>query len=117
MSKPSIACAVALSLAAGLGAAGAAAAREPASARVFYGDLDLSTPQGAKAMFRRIRVQAESLCQPSRSPVIVPGQRPADNARCRADAVQRAVLRLQAPMVTAEYDRSLGQARILTAAK
>lgn len=113
MSK--LACACVLSLAAALGVAGSAAAREPASARVFYGDLNLATPQGARVMFRRIRVRAEALCTPSRSPVNAPEQAWTATERCRQAAIQRAILRLRAPLVTAEYDRSLGQPSVLAA--
>ena len=110
------ACALALILAASL-TAGAAAAREPTSSRVFYGDLNLASPQGARTMLRRIRGQAEKVCQPSHSPGTAPEQPWTATERCRQAAIPSAVLRLHAPLVAAEFDRSLGRTRMLTAAR
>jgi UrcA family protein len=93
-----------------------AAPRHHVSERVFYADLNLATPQGAKAMLKRIADTVRELCEPERSPAIIPPAREADTARCRAEAMERAVARLDAPLVTAEYDRIRRDERRLAAA-
>jgi len=103
MSKLTLA--AALVAASSLCALPAQAAGHRASERIFYSDLDLATPQGAREMLKRITETAVELCAPSRSPVIVRPATAENTARCRAEAIERAVARLQAPMVTAEYDR------------
>lgn len=102
MPKPFFA---ALAATAVLAAANGALAASLTSSRVYYGDLDLSTPRDAQLMLKRIHATAEQLCAPIRSPVIVPAQRPADNARCKLEAIQRAVASLNVPLVTAEFEK------------
>jgi UrcA family protein len=93
-----------------------AAPRHHVSERVFYTDLNLATPQGAKAMLKRIADTVAELCEPERSPAIIPPARADNTARCRAEAMAQAVARLNAPLVTAEYDRiRLPQSRMAAA--
>jgi UrcA family protein len=69
------------------------------SARVKYSDLNLSTREGAKAMYQRIKSTARSLCGEEPDIGEVGG---IDAWRtCVSDAVNNAVGRLDAPMVTA----------------
>ena len=44
--------------------AGAAGLEPPLSVTVKYGDLDVSRPQGATALYGRIRAAAEKVCSP-----------------------------------------------------
>ena len=69
------------------------------SATVRYSDLNLSTREGAKAMFQRLKSTARSLCgdEPDIGDITgLGGWR-----TCVSDAVNDAVGRLNAPMVTA----------------
>jgi len=103
MSKPTLA--AALVAAFSLCALEAQAAGHRSSDRIFFSDLDLATPQGLFVNETPTTETAVELCAPSRSPVIVRPATAENTARCRAEAIERAVARLQAPMVTAEYDR------------
>jgi UrcA family protein len=69
------------------------------SAVVKFGDLNLSSREGAKTMYHRIRSTAFSLCgdQPDISDITGYGAWRA----CVNDAINGAVGRLNAPMVTA----------------
>jgi len=73
-----------------------AAPAEPAAnvkgVEVHYGDLDLSTPDGAKSMLERIKRAAWDACK---LPPGTPVQR-----RCIAETVTQAVADLKAPEVT-----------------
>ena len=94
----------ALGLAAAL-AAGSAVAAPPLAGRVFYGDLDLSSARGAKEMLRRVHATAVELCHPNHSPLVSRQMRPSEVDQCVRAASDRAVGRLDAPVVTAAYRR------------
>jgi UrcA family protein len=83
-------------------------ARSPATDRVLYADLDLNSADGAHAMFRRIQAAASRACALVRSPTLPAAA--AEVNRCRRQAIESGVRRLNAPKVTAVY------ARVYTAA-
>jgi UrcA family protein len=86
---------------------GAAVAESKAKAgiSVFYGDLDLKSEAGARAMLRRLRDAAIEACTPEEGSLF---ERElilrALRESCVADAVDEAVKRLDTPLVTAEHD-------------
>jgi UrcA family protein len=116
---PRFAFVIAGALAASIGIAQAAAAQERSvvSERVFYGDLNLSTSAGARAILGRLRTTVGRLCAPTASPLLRQRYRPADVARCQASAMRRAVADLEAPLVTAEYEGSGAQQPVIAAAR
>ncbi|HEY1878359.1 MAG TPA: UrcA family protein [Caulobacteraceae bacterium] len=69
------------------------------SATVSYGDLNLSTREGAKAMYQRIKSTARKLC--GAEPAISEFGAMDGWRACISDSVNSAVTRLDAPMVTA----------------
>jgi len=71
------------------------------SERVSLKDLDLSTPDGAKAMIRRVDRVSERLCAEALTPLLPRSS--AQIARCRTKVLARAVAMVNAPMVTREY--------------
>lgn len=83
--------------------------------RVFYGDLDLSTPKGARAMYHRIQGAASRACAQSHSPALQRGE--AELARCRTTTVHSAVAELGAPLVTARYARNYNDRQTVAAAR
>ena len=83
--------------------AGSAAAQTddsgaPPSVKVSYGDLNLASSAGAKAMLVRIRSAASRAC--GDAPDLRDLGRVAIYNRCRTDAIHRAVKELGAPLVT-----------------
>jgi len=80
-----------------LGVAGihtASADTEIVSKTVKYGDLDLSGPEGAKTLYKRISNAAESLCSPVDGRLLTQHQ---VFTRCVRGSVQRAVAQVQSP--------------------
>lgn len=75
--------------------------RELKMTRVAVGDLDLATDAGASAMLGRIKSAARALCALPRSEMF----RNAEGLewKCRRDAMDAAVERLQAPKLTLAY--------------
>jgi len=67
------------------------------SVRIAYGDLDLATQAGAKAMLKRIRFAAQDACGPRPEGVFVYSNQYAD---CVKAAVDRAVATLNSPVVS-----------------
>jgi UrcA family protein len=102
MSIPTLGIVLAIAtLVAGVGSAGASVAADmkTASTIVRYGDLNLASPEGAKAMLTRIEHAARRVCEPrSESAVDY-----VDWRNCISKATDGAVSRLNAPMVTAAY--------------
>lgn len=68
---------------------------------VRYSDLNLTNPEGAKAMLKRIKHAARQVCEPAPEDAL---EYP-DWRNCVAKATDGAVSRLNAPMVTAAYTR------------
>lgn len=77
------------------------AAQEAQSERVYYGDLDLWSEDGADALLQRIRNAADNVCGdvPGPAPVVVQ----ADIRACEFETVDYAIEDLAHPMVTARY--------------
>src|SRR5271155_3721011 len=81
---------------------GTALAGEPAASTtnqtvtypVRYGDLDVSTPQGARTLYLRIRYAAETLCESAATWGKKEGE------ACVQKAVNDAVARVNAPLLT-----------------
>ena len=67
------------------------------SKTVRYSDLDISNPEGAKALFHRIRAAARDVCELSAStdPILS-----MSNKVCIDTAIDRAVRKVNAPMLT-----------------
>lgn len=106
-SFPTAAMALAASLA--LGASATAGGvdpygfRQPHPVTVTYADRELSAPDGAKALARRLRAAAFDACGGEDDPLVAYS---ADLARCEREALARATDALDAPMLA----RALGRA-------
>jgi UrcA family protein len=88
------------------------AASENVSVRIAYGDLDLGSPAGAKAMLYRIHTAARQICgEPTDA------QEGGVQYRACVDKVmQRAVAKLGSPMVAAQNGMATGGAKVIVAA-
>ena len=83
---------------------------EPPAARVVgYGDLDLKSNAGAATLYSRIRSAAREVCEPLDDVMIKLLRAKYD---CRADAVARAVAKVDSPALTNYY---LGRGKPLAA--
>lgn len=97
-------------IAALLSAASAEPAAVQGTSKVSYGDLDLSTASGARAMLTRIEKAATQAC--GRSPFLREPHSPTiryamyDYRQCREQAVAQAVASLRAPAVSRLYAES-----------
>jgi UrcA family protein len=88
---------------------GSAAASEPSNAltrAVAYGDLNLASDQGAKALYGRLRFAAEQVCASFESPDLSQ-QRLQQN--CVDNALESAVSKINNPLVSALQDQSLNR--------
>jgi len=99
-------------------ATSAAARAEPpvtvVQAHVPYGDLDLASTEGARAMLGRIHVALDRLCAEPVSPLLP--RAAAEVYRCRTSLMARSVAQLNAPAVTREYARASSAPAILASA-
>ena len=79
----------------------AAQTRAPVTAQVSYADLDLSTPDGASTLLKRIKSAAKEACGPD--PVMSPLTPTAATLhdRCLKQAADTAVAEVNAPLVVA----------------
>ena len=91
--------------AAGIGAVSAATPDdESLSVAVKYHPQDLSTQDGARALYRKLVRAAEQVCPTnSASPLVLPS---AAVAECRAQSVARAVFKINNPSLVAVYNAS-----------
>jgi UrcA family protein len=95
----------------GSASAVSAADQDPVTATVKYGDLNLTTPGGAKVMLQRIEQAARQVCQYDADIADLPGLR--DWVRyCVSTRIEITLRRLDAPMVTAAYS---GKSQMLLA--
>ena len=104
MSTSTLIAVLAAAVAVGAGSTSAvrAAQPDPITVTVSSQDLDLSTPDGAKAMLGRIDQAAREVCQPDADIAALPGM--GDwNRICVSTRVRDAVGHLNAPLVTAAY--------------
>jgi UrcA family protein len=85
----------------------------PATARVFYGDLDLKTAAGARVMWLRISQAASNACGRPRTDLLP--RTAVETHRCRMQILSRSVTSLDAPLVTAEFARTYPVPATLTA--
>ena len=79
----------------------------PPQAIVKFGDLDISTPQGASALYGRIRSAAVKVCSPSSDNV-------ADQP-CLQKAIADAVMNLNRPELSAVYEAKYGKLQTFVA--
>ena len=85
----------------------AAAAYEPPTVTVKFADLDVSHPQGATALYHRIRAAAESVCSPFEQIPGLQGKTQLD--ACIDKAVADAVFKVNVPALTAVYSSKTGK--------
>jgi UrcA family protein len=83
---------------------GAAQQTARVSERVRYGDLDLATAGGARAMFHRMQAAVSRACAQSHSPALPRAE--AELAKCRSATLRSAVADLGSPLVAARYAQS-----------
>jgi UrcA family protein len=88
----------------------AANSNEFPSTVVKFADLNLSTPQGAAALYRRINWAARDVCK---AYDLSSGhfEQPSNSHPCVRKAVQDAVAKVNAPQLTAVYNAKNPQAR------
>jgi UrcA family protein len=102
-----IACAIVGVLAAGVATvATAAEGSEFLQTTVKYGDLNVSTSQGAAALYNRIRVAADGVCSPLDHGDI---SSKAHLAACVHKAIAGAVTSVDQPALTGVYNAKYGQ--------
>jgi UrcA family protein len=90
--------------AAGIGAVSAATPDdESLSVAVKYHPQDLSTQDGARALYRKLVRAAEAVCPTNSANPFLPG---AAVAECRAQSVARAVFKINNPSLVAVYNAS-----------
>jgi UrcA family protein len=91
----------------GLGSANSFAATsiggEP-SLKVSYGELDLSKPAGAEALYKRIRQAAFTVCGGYDSPI---ARSYTIKSRCFRAALDEAVAKVNSPMLTALHNNKI----------
>lgn len=75
------------------------------NATVRFPDLNLATREGATVLYQRIAHAASTMCSPARgfSELGVSAAMAAQVRECKAQAVERAVTRINAPMLTAVF--------------
>jgi UrcA family protein len=98
MKKPIILAAVAF-ITCGVNIAQADSAFEPRSVTVRFGDIDTTNPQGAAALYRRLKSAAASVCQdlePGKELVRVPLY-----INCIQTALSTAIVKVDRPALTA----------------
>ena len=84
---------------AALALSGFAAHAEEAAMRVRIGDLNVHEEPGARAALRRIKFAADNFCGAISGPLSVTRA----SKECRKEMTDKAVAKLDAPMVTALY--------------
>ncbi|HET9389044.1 MAG TPA: UrcA family protein [Steroidobacteraceae bacterium] len=84
--------------------------KEQVSVKVKYGDLNLSTDEGAARLYRRITQAARSVCGLD---YIQPEERMYVNWKpCYEQAIATAVAQVNSPLLTAMHARKTGQQRL-----
>lgn len=85
----------------------ASPAPAPPGIRIVYDDLNLATAAGVEALYGRVRVAAEQLCEPTRA---VTGTRLSNGyERCVKDAVATTVQKINLPNLTALHAAQAGR--------
>jgi UrcA family protein len=67
--------------------------------RVKFADLNINHSEGAAALYRRILQAAKAVCEPTSNWLLLTG----DAYRCEAQAIDRAVADVNAPMLTSYH--------------
>lgn len=75
---------------------------ETESVIVHFGDLDLSTPNGAHLLYMRLKNAAKSVCGDEYDAIDL--KQRGDIVDCQRDAIQHAVEHVDRPQLTAVYD-------------
>src|SRR5262245_14615645 len=70
---------------------------------VHFGDLDLTTPNGAHLLYMRLKNAAKSVCGDEYEAIDLKDR--GDIIDCQRDAIQHAVEHVDRPLLTALYDR------------
>src|SRR5262249_12542210 len=100
----------ALLLACVLAVSNASAGQQERSETVKFKDLNMGTPAGAEALFRRIHSAARRVCAPQG------WSDPLRATACTKDAEARAVAEVNLPLLTAYYRNKTGDHREIVAA-
>jgi UrcA family protein len=90
-------------------AASSALAAEPSdrlTKKVTYGDLNLESPEGAKALYARLRFAAREVCSPLEGRELSHGSA---WKVCVNDAMESAVAKINKPLVSALHNQSVGR--------
>jgi UrcA family protein len=103
LNRALLACSTATLLACVLLASNARAAEQVRSETVKFKDLDVGTPAGVEALYRRIHSAARRVCE---SPAGWPET--ASAAACAKDAEARAIAKVNLPSLTAYYRAKTG---------
>lgn len=82
----------------------------PLKVTVKFGDLDISRPQGAVALYGRIRSAAEKVCSPFEGPGLMAK---AHLDACIHKAIADAVMAVNEPALLAVYSAKLGKTQLL----
>src|SRR5215831_13085716 len=78
---------------------------------VKYGDLDLSRPQGAQTLYRRLQLAAKSVCAPLDGREL---KRQTKFQNCMKEAIDTAVIDVDQPLLT-QYHHSRDTLTVATA--
>lgn len=97
---------VAIACAACAGTAQASEPGQPLTKTVTYGDLNLNSEQGAKALYARLRFAAKEVCAPLES---IEVERFMAWRACVHHAVASAVEQINRPLVTAVHNRRVNR--------
>lgn len=82
---------------------------------VDYSDLDVSRAAGASTLINRLEAASRKVC--GKRPLTVRYQQMEDYLRCRSDAVEGAVRRIDAPAVTLAYENAIGRKPVRLASR
>lgn len=93
---------------------GADSAAGPPTVRVRFGDLNLASPRGIAALYRRLVYAAETVCSPYlQTASLIP---PASFVACRKKAIADAIASIGRPELTQYFRRQQGDQPVQAAA-
>jgi len=87
---------------------------EPRSEKVSFADLNLSTLEGATALYRRIEHAAHTVCYPDGSQVL---GRYFEWKKCYQSAIADAVAKVNSPMLTAVHSSKTNGTKVASLVK
>ncbi len=82
----------------------------PTAVKVRFADLNLSSPQGAKVLYMRLKMAAESVCDDD-DEFIDLVQR-TETERCVREAIEAAVVRVDSPQLSQVYNHLYPRERV-----